>query len=73
MVYPTYQKHGYGTKLLLAIEDMCPNIHYELFTSTKSISNINLYQKLCYRIFKQKQITDELSFVYLEKTNHTLK
>lgn len=67
MVHPRRQGHGIGTKLLSAIEDELPDHRYELFTSTKSISNIRLYERLGYRIFRQETITDELQFVYLEK------
>lgn len=69
MVHPNMQKKGLGTKLLLAIEAKYPNKRYELFTSTKSISNIKLYEKLGYKIFKKEAISQELQFVYLEKIN----
>ena len=67
MVHPDYRNNGYGTKLLLAIEEYFQNMRYELFTSTKSVNNIRLYEKLGYKIFKQEVIDDELTFVYLEK------
>lgn len=41
----------------------------ELFTSTKSKRNIELYEKLGYKVFSEKNITEELRFVYLEKRN----
>ena len=69
MVHPQYQKQGIGTKLLIEIENEYPNKRYELFTSTKSISNIKLYQRMGYKIFKEKSVTDELKFVYLQKVN----
>lgn len=69
MVHPNMQKKGLGTKLLLAIEAKYPNKRYELFTSTKSVSNIKLYEKLGYKIFKKEAISQELQFVYLEKFN----
>ena len=69
MVHPNMQKKGLGTKLLLAIEAKYPNKRYELFTSTKSISNIKLYEKLGYKISKKEAISQELQFVYLEKIN----
>ena len=69
MVHPNMQKKGLGSKLLLAIEAKYPNKRYELFTSTKSISNIKLYEKLGYKIFKKEAISQELQFVYLEKIN----
>ena len=67
MVHPSMQNQGLGTKLLLAMEQEYPNQRYELFTSTKSISNIRLYEKLGYKIFKEEAVSEELQFVYLEK------
>lgn len=67
MVHPERQKKGIGTKLLLEIETEYPDQRYELFTSTKSISNIRLYEKLGYKIFKEEAVSPELQFVYLQK------
>jgi len=67
MVHPSMQNQGLGTKLLLAMEQEYPNQRYELFTSTKSISNIRLYERLGYKIFKEEAVSEELQFVYLEK------
>ena len=43
-----------------------PNQRYELFTSTRSISNIRLYERLGYIKFKEA-VSQELQFVYLQK------
>ena len=67
MVHPEYRHKGYGTKLLSEIEKCFPDKRYELFTSTRSIDNIRLYQKLGYTIFARKSVNDELEFVYMEK------
>lgn len=67
MVHPTRQRRGYGRHLLEEIEKCYPGKRYELFTSTRSIDNISLYQKCGYKIFGNKVINDELEFVYLEK------
>ena len=67
MVHPEMQKKGIGTKLLLEIENEYQNQRYELFTSTKSISNIRLYERLGYKIFKEEAVSQELQFVYLQK------
>ena len=67
MVEPEYQGRGIATKLLLAVEDVFPGRRYELFTSTQSARNIALYQRCGYRIFTEKQVNDQLRFVYLEK------
>ena len=67
MVHPEYRHKGYGTKLLSEIEKCYPYNRYELFTSTRSLDNIRLYQKLGYTIFARKAVNDELEFVYMEK------
>ena len=68
MVHPDYRCKGYGSRLWNEIEKCFPGRRYELFTSTRSEDNIRLYQKLGYEIFDRKEISDELVFVYLEKT-----
>ena len=67
MVHPSKQGQGIGTKLLLEMEKQCPNQRYELFTSSRSERNIELYKKLGYKIFDEEQVTEELRFVYMEK------
>ncbi len=67
MVHPSKQGQGIGTQLLLEIEKQYPNQRYELFTSTRSEKNIALYQELGYKIFDEKQVTEELRLVYMEK------
>ena len=67
MVHPDYRHKGYGTMLLSEIEKCFPDKRYELFTSTRSLDNIRLYQKLGYTIFARKVVNDELEFVYMEK------
>ena len=73
MVHPEKQGQGLGTKLLFAIEKEYPNERYELFTSTMSKRNIEFYEKLGYKIFGEKKITEQLSFVYLEKSCRNCK
>ncbi|WP_303838793.1 GNAT family N-acetyltransferase [Ruminococcus flavefaciens] len=67
MVHPDHRHKGYGTRLLSEIEKCFPDKRYELFTSTRSLDNIRLYQKLGYSIFARKAVNDELEFVYMEK------
>ncbi|MBR4641114.1 MAG: GNAT family N-acetyltransferase [Selenomonadaceae bacterium] len=69
IVNPLFQRRGIGTKLLLAVEELCPNERYELFTSNKSFKNISLYERLGYKIFAEKSVEEDLTFVYLEKIN----
>ena len=67
MVHPDYRHRGYGTKLLSEIEKYYPQKRYELFTSTRSIDNIRLYQKMGYQEFDRRRVDDQLEFVYMEK------
>lgn len=67
MAHPDHRHKGYGTRLLCEIEKYFPDKRYELFTSTRSLDNIRLYQKLAYSIFARKAVNDELEFVYMEK------
>ena len=67
MVHPDHRHKGYGTMLLSEIEKNFSVKRYELFTSTRSLDNIRLYQKLGYNIFAHKSINEELEFVYMEK------
>ena len=67
MVHPDYRCRGFGSKLLTEIENCFPETRYELFTATKSVNNIRLYRKRGYEIFDQKEINDELVFVYMQK------
>ena len=67
MVHPDLQRQGIGSMLLEAMENEYAGRRYEMFTSTRSVSNIRLYERLGYRIFRKEQISEELCFVYLEK------
>ena len=67
MVHPDHQKHGYGKRLLLEVENYFPGKRYELFTSTRSTDNIRLYNSVGYKEFDQRAVNEELVFVYMEK------
>ena len=67
MVHPDHRRKGYGKMLLSEIEKYFPDRRYELFTSTRSVDNIRLYESVGYREFDRKKIDEELEFVYMEK------
>ena len=67
MVHPDHRRSGYGARLLAEVEQFYPGKRYELFTSSRSIDNIKLYQKSGYKEFARKAVNDELLFVYMEK------
>ena len=67
MVHPDHRRKGLGSRLLSEIERVFPHKRYELFTSTRSLDNIRLYEKAGYRVFSRKPVSGELEFVYMEK------
>lgn len=70
IVHPDYQNRGFGKVLMRDMESLFRECkRYELFTGSKSIKNIQFYEKLNYRIFKSEKLSDEVELVYLEKWN----
>lgn len=70
IVKKEFQNNGFGQKLMREIETQLNNCkRYELFTGHKSEKNLKLYQKLGYAEFKRQFINDNLTLVYLEKSN----
>lgn len=67
MVLPAYQKQGIGSQMMEMVEKSHPDCRMELFTSTRSIANIRLYEKLGYRKFRNQKINEELTLVFMEK------
>ena len=67
IVHPDYRNRGIGTKLLYKMEKELNTKRYVLFTSNKSVTNLALCEVLGYQIFKKEQITDNLTYIYLEK------
>lgn len=70
MVAIDQQNMGAGKKLMGAIEASFDNCtRYELFTGHRSLKNIALYQKIGYTIYKNQVVSDDLTLVYMEKSN----
>ncbi len=67
IVRPDLQGQGIGSALIQEIESLTACKRFELFTSSKSIRNIKLYERLGYRTFRTETIHDGLEFVYMEK------
>jgi Predicted acetyltransferase len=67
IVHPNFQGMGIGTKLLKYIEEEHKELRKELYTSDKSIRNLNLYEHNGYTRFKTEAVNKDLSFIFLEK------
>lgn len=68
MVAQEYRNRGVAIGLMTAVEELTQAKTFELYTCTKSYININLYEKLGYRIYKEEQGDRDLSFAYMRKT-----
>ena len=68
IVAPEYQNQGIGKQLMYQMETaLAPVTRYELFTGSKSVKNLLLYQKLGYRAFREQPVNDQLTLVFLYK------
>lgn len=73
IVSPEFQGQGIGSQLLKQIEQMYENAHYfELFTGSKSMSNIRLYEKHGYVASHTKELSENISIIFLVKPNKNL-
>lgn len=72
MVHPDFQGQGIGSALMNKIESLHDqSSRFELFTGSKSLDNIRLYQKLGYRVSHIQQLSDKVELCFMEKTNHS--
>lgn len=67
MVHPEYRCQCIGRNLLKEIEKRFPGKILELYTCSKSITNIRLYEYVGYQAYKEERGNQDLSFVYMRK------
>lgn len=67
MLHPDYRHRGLAQKLLSEVDMVCPGETKELYTCTKSWSNILLYEKMGYKAYKERKEDSGLSFVHMRK------
>jgi GNAT superfamily N-acetyltransferase len=68
IIHPDYQGKGIGTLLMEKIETVFSRAErFELFTGTKSIDNIRLYQRLGYREYREEDLSSKVRLVFMEK------
>lgn len=74
IVSPEFQGQGIGSRLLKQIEKMHVNANYfELFTGSKSIGNIRLYEKHGYAASRTRALSDTVTIIFLVKPNNERK
>jgi ribosomal protein S18 acetylase RimI-like enzyme len=67
-VDPGLQRRGIGSALLQAIEGRFPAIEaFELFTGSRSVENLRLYDRHGYRYARTKVVSPAVSLVFLRK------
>lgn len=68
IVHPDAQGRGIGRQLMDAIErEFAEAARFELFTGHLSERNIRFYQGLGYRCFRQRELSNNVSLVYMQK------
>lgn len=67
MIHPDYRHCGLAQKLLSEVDRLCSKEIKELYTCTKSWSNICLYEKMGYKSYKEHTDASGLSFVPMRK------
>lgn len=69
IVHPEYQRKGLGRKLMAAIETCFINARFELFTRSDIAGNVRFYESLGYKVFDTRKVSENFTFVYLEKNS----
>ena len=68
IVHPDHQNQGLGRSLMTAIESCFPAAtRFELFTGSRSVKNLSLYQKLGYVAGETVAVSEKLSLTHLVK------
>ena len=68
IVSPQLQGRGIGTRLLRSVEAAFPSAErFELFTGSRSESNIRLYERLGYRRLREQVLSPAVTLVFMEK------
>ncbi len=68
IVDPRYQGLGIGKEMMNIVEKHFKETsRFEVFTGERSLRNIRLYERMGYRAFRTKKISERLNLVFMEK------
>jgi ribosomal protein S18 acetylase RimI-like enzyme len=68
VVHPAFQGRGIGSSLLRTIEECFPSAsRFELFTGSRSESNLRLYQRHGYAITSTASLSANVDIIFLHK------
>jgi GNAT superfamily N-acetyltransferase len=68
-VHPDFQGKGIGGMLMRQVEQRFPQAQrFELFTGHRSNRNLSFYQHIGYVPFREQQLSDHVTLIFLEKT-----
>jgi ribosomal protein S18 acetylase RimI-like enzyme len=68
IVAPDFQGSGIGTRLMRSVEASFPAVRrFELFTGSRSESNIRLYQRLGFTTLREQELSPAVTLVFMEK------
>ena len=68
VVKPEYQNNGIGLDLLNKVEKLSPNTDtFKLFTGSRSVRNIHLYEKAGYKTIKTEFTDFGVEILHMEK------
>lgn len=68
VVHPDFRRRGLASLLLREIQTRVPHRRIELFTRADNAGNVALYLAAGFRIFAEKDFTENLRMAYFEKT-----
>ncbi|WP_296013627.1 GNAT family N-acetyltransferase [uncultured Treponema sp.] len=67
MVHPDFRRKGFAKRLLEEIDRLFPSAQKELYTCSKSWTNIALYTQAGYKPYKEQSEPTGLSFIFFRK------
>lgn len=67
MVHPDYRGQGFGKRLLNEIQTLLPHTESRLFTPTRSLRNIRMYEADGFRGIMEERLSDSITLLHMKK------